>query len=61
MSRVNKVNKGNYDQGGRLTPDEMARERGKMSGSPDRVKNQAPGSRKTGARASSQGRNARVK
>ena len=27
MSRQNKVNKSNYDQGGRLTPDEMARER----------------------------------
>ena len=27
MSKPNKVNKSNYDQGGRLTPDEMARER----------------------------------
>jgi hypothetical protein len=27
MSRQNKVNKSNYDQGGRLTPDDMARER----------------------------------
>jgi hypothetical protein len=27
MSRHNKVNKTNYNQGGRLTPDEMARER----------------------------------
>ena len=27
MSKPNKVNKNNYDQGGRLTPDEMARER----------------------------------
>ena len=27
MSRPNKVNKSNYDQGGRLTPDEIARER----------------------------------
>jgi hypothetical protein len=27
MSRQNKVNKTNYDQAGRLTPDEMARER----------------------------------
>lgn len=27
MSRQNKVNKSNYVQGGRLTPDEMARER----------------------------------
>ena len=27
MSKNNKVNKTNYDQGGRLTPDDMARER----------------------------------
>ena len=27
MSKHNKVNKNNYDQGGRLTPDELARER----------------------------------
>ena len=27
MSRQNKVNKNNYVQGGRLTPDEIARER----------------------------------
>jgi hypothetical protein len=27
MSRQNKVNKDNYTQSGRLTPDEMARER----------------------------------
>jgi hypothetical protein len=35
MSKQNKVNKNNYDQGGRLTPDEMARERvnqGEMTG-----------------------------
>jgi hypothetical protein len=35
MSRQNKVNKSNYDQGGRLTPDDMARERmnqGRFSG-----------------------------
>jgi hypothetical protein len=31
MSRPNKVNKTNYDQGGRLTPDEMARERQKQA------------------------------
>ena len=30
MSRQNKVNKGNYVQSGRLTPDEMARERNKQ-------------------------------
>ena len=27
MSKQNKVNKTNYDQAGRLTPDDMARER----------------------------------
>jgi len=27
MSKHNKVNKSNYDQAGRLTPDDMARER----------------------------------
>ena len=35
MSKHNKVNKSNYDQGGRLTPDDMARERmnqGRMTG-----------------------------
>lgn len=31
MSKPNKVNKSNYDQGGRLTPDDMARERKKMN------------------------------
>jgi hypothetical protein len=34
MSKQNKVNKNNYVQGGRLTPDDMARERmnqGEMS------------------------------
>jgi len=30
MSRQNKVNKGNYVQKGRLTPDDMARERDKQ-------------------------------
>jgi hypothetical protein len=30
MSRANKVNKSNYDQAGRLTPDELARERAKQ-------------------------------
>ena len=30
MSKHNKVNKSNYDQGGRLTSDEMARERQKQ-------------------------------
>ena len=59
MSRQNKVNKDNYDQAGRLTPDDMAREREKMSGSPDRVKNQESRPRKRGERESSPDRNAR--
>jgi hypothetical protein len=33
MSKPNKVNKGNYVQAGRLTPDDMAREREKIRGS----------------------------
>jgi hypothetical protein len=32
MSRPNKANKNNYTQRGRLTPDEMARERVKQAG-----------------------------
>ena len=31
MSRKNKVNKDNYTQAGRLTPDDMARERQKQT------------------------------
>ena len=31
MSKQNKVNKSNYDQGGRLTPDDLARERIKQA------------------------------
>jgi hypothetical protein len=32
MSKPNKVNKSNYDQAGRLTPDELAREHKKQMG-----------------------------
>ena len=42
MSKQNKVNKANYDQGGRLTPDEIARERmkqGETSGHAGRKEN----------------------
>jgi len=38
MSKQNKVNKSNYDQGGRLTPDEMARERMKQAEARGRAK-----------------------
>jgi hypothetical protein len=58
MSRLNKTNKGNYTQAGRLTPDEMARERERMSGSPDSVRNQEPAARTRGERESSQDRTA---
>jgi hypothetical protein len=59
MSRQNKVNKSTYVQAGRLPPDEMAREREKMSRpAPDRVRNQAPAPRKRGESASSRKRSA---
>ena len=43
MSKPNKVNKSNYDQAGRLTPDELAREYKKQLGvsSPARDKERA--------------------
>lgn len=37
MSKPNKVNRNSYTQAGRLTPDDMARERKKMGGSPDKA------------------------
>ena len=69
MSRQNKVNKDSYTQAGRLTPDDMARERQKQQ-KPDRpdaarpftgrdVINRAPGPRpKRGAPASTPARSA---
>jgi hypothetical protein len=38
MSKQNKVNKSNYVQGGRLTPDDMARERNKQAETRGRAK-----------------------
>jgi hypothetical protein len=58
MSKHNKANKNNYDQAGRLTPDEMARERMKMARSPDRLRNQAPARRSRGEQESSRARSA---
>lgn len=58
MSKPNKVNKGNYTQAGCLTPDDMARERKKMSGSPDRVKDQERAPQKRGEPESNQDRTA---
>lgn len=55
MSKNNKVNKTNYDQGGRLTPDDMARERKRQGDSThlkrrDRVRAKAgPDARARGA------------
>ena len=50
MSKHNKVNKSNYDQAGRLTPDDMARERKKMMQAPpldgERVRGKTPGPRR---------------
>ena len=46
MSKQNKVNKSNYDQAGRLTPDDMAREREKQSAgakAPARERNEQTG------------------
>lgn len=37
MSKPNKVNKNNYTQHGRLTPDEMARERMNQAGTSKRA------------------------
>ena len=59
MSKPNKVNKSNYDQAGRLTPDDMARERKRQSEvvshakNEDRIKGKRPV-----ARAASPRRNA---
>ena len=50
MSKPNKVNKTNYVQGGRLTPDDMARERKRQAEvsahakGKERVTGKAPGS-----------------
>jgi hypothetical protein len=71
MSKNNKVNKSNYDQGGRLTPDEIGRERkrqqevsGHGSEKRERVRGAAPVAPKAArperaARAASRSRSAR--
>jgi len=68
MSRHNKVNKTNYVQGGRLTPDDMARERSRQArasaraGGSERVTAKAPASARLtgrrGARGASRPRSA---
>ena len=50
VSKPNKQNRNNYTQAGRLTPDDMARERKKMGGSPAKVEIPAPRSEKITAR-----------
>ncbi len=64
MSRQNKVNKDSYTQAGRLTPDDMARERQKQrKPDPEAItgaRHRAPGPRpRPGERGSSPARNAR--
>ena len=42
MSRQNKANKNNYMQAGRLTPDDMARERNKQREGDHEIKHKVP-------------------
>lgn len=62
MSRLNKVNKTNYDQAGRLTPDEIARARKRQAEisahAKGRERVKAPAARR-GARAASRPRSER--
>jgi hypothetical protein len=62
MSKQNKVNKSNYDQGGRLTPDDMARERKKQTHpiNPvrERVTNRVPSTPRRDAPAANRPRSA---
>ena len=46
MSKPNKVNKSNYDQAGRLTPDELAREYKKQMGVSSHAKDRGRASAK---------------
>jgi len=61
MSKPNKVNKNNYDQDGRLTPDDMARARmkqGQMSGHSKGKENVIGKARSSGAQEPSRPRSA---
>jgi len=51
MSKQNKANKTNYVQGGRLTPDDMARERKKQA----EISSHAKGKERVTAKASPRG------
>ena len=62
MSKQNKVNKNHYDQSGRLTPDELARERmnqGQMTGHAKGKENVIGKTRSDGGRESSRPRSER--
>jgi hypothetical protein len=58
MSRQNKVNKNNYVQKGRLTPDDMARERSKQRQIEHEIKNEATDRPPRGGRESTRARSA---
>lgn len=61
MSRLNKVNKGQFTQRGRLTPDEAARERMKQQETPARGRADEPTGKRPpvhGARDASRPRSA---
>ena len=58
MSKNNKVNKTNYDQAGRLTPDEIARERKVQSEVTGQAKQKDRIKGKAGARGASRPRSA---
>ena len=58
MSKPNKVNKSNYDQAGRLTPDDMAREQKKQAEVSSHAKGKERVTTKTSERGASRPRSA---
>jgi hypothetical protein len=60
MSKHNKVNRDNYTQAGRLTPDEMAREHSQRQIAPAKPRRETViGKTRAGERGSTRPRNAR--
>jgi hypothetical protein len=59
MSRLNKANKNNYSQAGRLTPDDMARERVQQEQVAGQEREQVTGKERPGERASNPRRSER--
>ena len=59
MSKQNKANKSNYDQAGRLTPDDLARERMRQGDMPLNAKGKERITAKRGAPAASRPRSGR--